>query len=201
LFEAGGLNKGLNKSRVCPLLLDLDVKELDSPLKEFNLTGPDKENMLALCKMINRQNTGNTFTEPHLEKFFNKFWPDFDSRFAALLKKHGESKPPEKKGVPEMVEQILETVQALLRASQSKSLPPGLLGSGCLPYLVVTEPSAQMPAGGYTVHSVEPKLMPPNVRFSSDELSKMLAQSLEWLKAVNPEPSEPEQPSSKPPGA
>src|ERR1035441_9789565 len=50
LFEAGGLNKGLDKTRVCPLLLDLEDKELDPPLKAFNATKPNKNYMLTLGK-------------------------------------------------------------------------------------------------------------------------------------------------------
>jgi hypothetical protein len=118
LFEAGGLNKGLGKSRVCPLLLDLEDKELDPPLNQFHTTKPNKKDMRALCHAINGQNAEHAYNEQQLDKFFDAFWPKFDSEFTALLNKHGESKPPEKKPMTEMVEQILETVQALLRASQ-----------------------------------------------------------------------------------
>src|ERR1035438_3430724 len=52
-------NRLLDKSRVCPLLLDLEEKELDPPLKAFNATKPNKKDMLTLCKTINRQNIGN----------------------------------------------------------------------------------------------------------------------------------------------
>jgi len=42
LFEAGALSKGLTKARVCPLLIDLQPKDIQPPLSLFNLTLPDK---------------------------------------------------------------------------------------------------------------------------------------------------------------
>lgn len=119
LFEAGGLNKGLDKSRVCPLLLDLEDRELDAPLNQFHTTKPNKKDMLALCTMINQRNTGQVHSAQQLKKFFDTFWPEFEKGFTTLLKKHRASKPPAQKETPEMLEQILETVQALLRAMQS----------------------------------------------------------------------------------
>jgi hypothetical protein len=190
LFEAGGLNKGLNKSRVCPLLLDLDAKELDLPLKAFNAATPDRENMWALCKTINRQNAEKTFPEPHLEEFFNKFWPDFDSKFTALLKKHGGATPPKQKGVQEIVEQILETVQALLTASQTSP--------------VIVRPALASPGG--------PSYPPFIPQIPSGELSKEQQNILEYARLFGPDfyssvkPPEPklspgEKPPSKPPAA
>jgi hypothetical protein len=200
LFEAGGLNKSFaDKSRVCPLLLDFDAKELESPLKDFNAAKPDKDDMLALCRMINRQNKVNPNTEDRLETFFDRFWTDFLNRFTALMAKHDRSQPSKPKPIQETLEKILETVEALLRHSQSRSLPPGFIPSGSSPYVVFAEPSSQMPAGGYKIVAMEHKLTPPNVGLSQADINKALAQALEWRKAITPEPSEPEQPSSKPP--
>lgn len=151
LFEAGGLNKGLaDKSRVCPLLLDLDVRELESPLKEFNAARPDKEHMLALCKMINRQNKVNPLSDGRVETFFDKFWDDFEKKFKALLETQGHSLPPKKKAVPEMVEEILETVQALLRASQEKKAWPSFYGAAPeAPYPFLTTSGSVTPNAAY----------------------------------------------------
>src|SRR5438045_597701 len=53
LFEAGGLSKGLTKSRVCPLLIDLQPQDLQPPLSLFNLTLPEREDIWKLVKTIN----------------------------------------------------------------------------------------------------------------------------------------------------
>ncbi len=209
LFEAGGLSKGLDKSRVCPLLIDLDDKELDPPLKAFHATKPSKEDMLALCKTINRQNKGNVFPDPQLEKFFRRFWRDFESKFTVLLKKHGKSKPPKKKEVPETVEQILEIVTVLLRASQSGPalLPifppsryaalgyldyPGNLPSGVYPPFVPEPFAAQLPKG------LAPAPPATGLQVKLDELlGKVVKPAM--AKGQKPESSKTETPPNKPP--
>jgi TIR domain len=55
LFEAGALSKGLTKSRVCPLLIDLVHSDLRPPLSQFNGTLPTKGDLLKLVKTINGQ--------------------------------------------------------------------------------------------------------------------------------------------------
>jgi hypothetical protein len=157
-------------------MLDFDDKELESPLKDFNATKPDKDDMLALCRMINRQNKVNPNSEDRLEMFFDRFWTDFLNGFTALMAKHERSKPSKPKPIQETLEKILETVEALLRNSQSKWHTPGFMPSVSVPHLTQ-----------------------PNVGISQEALRKALAQAFEWPKAINPEPSEPEQPSSKPP--
>src|SRR5438034_8376303 len=53
LFEAGALSKGLTKARVCPILIDLQPKDLEPPLSHFNLTVPTKEDIWKLIMTIN----------------------------------------------------------------------------------------------------------------------------------------------------
>lgn len=120
LFETGALNKGLTKSRVCPLLLNLSDKELEAPLKEFNNAKPDKEDMLKLCMMINGFNKSPA-TEARLKEYFQAFWPRLESKLKELMESDSESVPPKKREMPEMLEEVLETVRALLRITRSGS--------------------------------------------------------------------------------
>src|ERR1700687_1036205 len=53
LFEAGALSKGQTKARVCPLLIDIQKRDLEPPLSHFNLTIPEHDDMLKLVKAIN----------------------------------------------------------------------------------------------------------------------------------------------------
>lgn len=50
LFEAGALNKGLSSNRVCPILADLEPKDVDEPLSKFQLTKMLKDAMFKLLK-------------------------------------------------------------------------------------------------------------------------------------------------------
>ena len=206
LFEAGALNKGLDKSRVCPLLLDLEDKELDPPLKAFNATKPNKKDMLTLCKTINRQNIGNVFPEPQLERFFNKFWRDFELKYAAIMKKHRKSKPPKKPEAPEMLEKILETVQALLTASQTS---PGLARRDPdSPLWIKLDDRAANNASSQAGGPNYPQFIP---QIPSGELSQEQQNILDYVRSFGPsrvlsvaKPPEPklspgEKPPSKPP--
>ena len=199
LFEAGGLNKSFaDKSRVCPLLLDFDAKELESPLKDFNATKPDKDDMLALCRMINRQNKVNPNPENRLETFFNRFWTDFLNKFAALMAKNERSQPSKPKPIHEMLEKILEAVEALLRKSQSKSLPPGFFPSSSMatPYYVVTDLGTQAPQPAHASKGLVPPISPLDLEKIIDA---WWAQRVAENNALEPNPAETEQPSSKPP--
>jgi hypothetical protein len=73
LFEAGALSKGLTKARVCPLLIDMKTQDVQPPLSQFNLTQPQKEDMLKLAKTINAADPDNALPESRLEKAFGTF--------------------------------------------------------------------------------------------------------------------------------
>jgi hypothetical protein len=45
LFEAGALSKNLDKSRVCPILFDLDPADITGPLVQFQLTQFNKDDI------------------------------------------------------------------------------------------------------------------------------------------------------------
>ena len=53
LFEAGALAKGLSTSRVCTFLIDLEPKDIEDPLAQFNHTFPTKESVLSLVRTLN----------------------------------------------------------------------------------------------------------------------------------------------------
>src|SRR5256885_2321866 len=88
LFEAGALSKGLTKSRVCPMLIDLQREDVQLPLSIFNLTLPDKTDMLKLLKTINSADPENALSVERLEKALEQRWPDFEAKFQAILTKH-----------------------------------------------------------------------------------------------------------------
>jgi hypothetical protein len=115
LFEAGALAKGLTKNRVCPLCIDILPMKLTPPLSAFNATLPNKTDMLKLVKTINSQNTEHRLVEDKLEKAFERWWPDFESKLDKIKKAH---KPPAasiSRPDAEVLEEVLETVRAVQR--------------------------------------------------------------------------------------
>lgn len=81
LFEAGALAKGLSTSRVCTLLVDLEPKDIEDPLAQFNHTFPTSESVLGLVKTLNSTLATNALDNRILEQVFDTYWPQFEERF------------------------------------------------------------------------------------------------------------------------
>ena len=90
LFEAGGLFKGLPEARVCPLLIDLERKDLEQPLARFQDTMPNKEDMGKLLTTINNADAEKALSKERLQNSFNRMWPEFEKHLQELLRRHAE---------------------------------------------------------------------------------------------------------------
>ncbi len=77
LFESGALSKGLNESRVFTVLVDLQVRDIDSgsPLKHLNHTTLDQSGVFKLLKSINKCLDNAQVQDTVLEMSFNALWP------------------------------------------------------------------------------------------------------------------------------
>lgn len=113
LFEAGALAKGLSTSRVCTLLVDLEPKDIEDPLAQFNHTFPNRESVLGLVKTLNSTLASNGLDNRILEQVFDTYWPQFESRFATILGST-EAQPPSKPRPKEdVIGEILENTRML----------------------------------------------------------------------------------------
>ena len=113
LFEAGALAKGLSTARVCTLLIDLEPKDIEDPLAQFNHTFPTKESVLGLVRTLNGTLGSASLDIRILEQVFNTYWPQFESRFKEILattESIGPSKPRPKEDV---LGEILENTRVL----------------------------------------------------------------------------------------
>lgn len=80
LFEAGAISKKLERSRVSPLLIDLSPSDLEGPLVQFQATTISKLDMFKLLKAINKVLGDKQLSDNQLERFFEKWWPDFETK-------------------------------------------------------------------------------------------------------------------------
>lgn len=113
LFEAGALAKGLSTSRVCTLLVDLEPKDIEDPLAQFNHTFPTRESVLGLVKTLNSTLASNGLDNRILEQVFDTYWPQFESSFADILSTT-EAQPPSKPRPKEdVLGEILENTRML----------------------------------------------------------------------------------------
>lgn len=113
LFEAGALAKGLSTSRVCTLLVDLEPKDIEDPLAQFNHTFPTHESVLGLVKTLNSTLGTSGLDNRILEQVFSTYWPQFEERFAYILA-NTEAQPPSKPRAKEdVLGEILENTRML----------------------------------------------------------------------------------------
>jgi hypothetical protein len=72
--------KGLGKSRVATILLDIDYPELHQPLNQFNGLRLNRLGAWHLVKSFNRL-SDRPIKDQVLERTFDKFWPDLDNAY------------------------------------------------------------------------------------------------------------------------
>lgn len=113
MFEAGALAKGLSTSRVCTLLIDLEPKDIEDPLAQFNHTFPIKDSILGLVKTLNSALGNNGLDNRILEQVFDTYWPQFENRFAEILKSTESQTPSKPRPKEDVLGEILENTRML----------------------------------------------------------------------------------------
>lgn len=83
LFEAGALSKAFSSAGVCPLLVDLDFRDLSGPLSQFQAKKIDKESILELVETINGRGTSPVPSQ-RLVTLYDALWPKFEDEVARL---------------------------------------------------------------------------------------------------------------------
>lgn len=113
LFEAGALAKGLSTSRVCTLLIDLESKDIEDPLAQFNHTFPTRESVLGLVKTLNSTLGVNSLDNRILEQVFTTYWPQFEDRFNTILSETESQIPSKPRAKEDVLGEILENTRTL----------------------------------------------------------------------------------------
>lgn len=113
LFEAGALAKGLSTSRVCTFLIDLESKDIEDPLAQFNHTFPTSESVLGLVKTLNSTLSSNGLDSRVLEQVFKTYWPQFEEKFKAVLASTDSPAPSKPRPKEDMLGEILENTRMM----------------------------------------------------------------------------------------
>ncbi len=129
-FEAGAIAKTL-ESRVSALMVDIKTSEIQGPLKRYQATKLEKEDMWQLVSDINKA-TDIPLSSDVLESTFTAIW---DSMYGAIKNDIDNYTPKKENGSgisdgkikgAEVVEEILQLVrkQNVLLSSPEQLLPP-----------------------------------------------------------------------------
>lgn len=122
LFESGALSKGLTDNRICTVLVDLNVRDIDqdSPFRQVNHTSLIKQSILDLVRTINKSVEAGHILEGRLEQTFNGMWPNLeDSLKEALVGDPAPMEPGRKD--KDVLNDILENVLSINRKVSSPS--------------------------------------------------------------------------------
>lgn len=113
LFEAGALAKGLSTARVCTLLVDLEPKDIEDPLAQFNHTMPTRDSMFGLVRTLNASLGAAGLDVRVLDQVFSTYWPQFDEKFRAALAATETAHPSKPRPKEDVLGEILENTRML----------------------------------------------------------------------------------------
>jgi hypothetical protein len=114
LFEAGALSKGLKENRICTVLVDLHVRDVEagSPLLNLNHTEMNKKNILALIKTINKTMELGNVQDKHLEFAFDSMWPTLEKNLQDIETRLPQTEPKERQD-NDVLNDILNSVLSI----------------------------------------------------------------------------------------
>lgn len=119
-FEAGALSKTPEASRVIPYLFQMRPSDVKGPLSDFQGavyergSAKNKEEFRKLLVALNSSQSPPATPEAVLNATFEKMWPDFSPKLDALAADadgRPEGPTPEAAALPEVLEEVLQTVR------------------------------------------------------------------------------------------
>jgi uncharacterized protein YjbI with pentapeptide repeats len=84
MFEAGALSKNVGKSKVVPILLDLELSDISGPLMQFQCAKFEQSDVRRILRMLNSELGDRSLTDDVLESVFSMWWPSLKQDFAQL---------------------------------------------------------------------------------------------------------------------
>ena len=120
-YEAGGLRKGLGKSRVVPLLIDLDKPtDLEQPLGAFQTANCDKDGIRKLLESINEGIGEGKLESERLERSFDIHWKSLSE----VVEKHKKDYEVEEESEPSRTsDDKIDELLGLTRQIHQKQTP------------------------------------------------------------------------------
>jgi hypothetical protein len=92
MFEAGSLSNKLDKSRVCPVLFEIENTDLTGPLATFQTTRFIKDDIRKLMGTVNDLCGDNKLSDRVFSDTFEMFWPTLDKDIYAIITLDKETK-------------------------------------------------------------------------------------------------------------
>ena len=118
MFESGAISNA-KLSRVCPLLFQVDLVQLQGPLTQFQATPYSEDEVKKLVLSIN-ESLDNPLSDAQLLRTFSRCWPELNELVGQALSSHNEDEKPAERTMQDMIEEILTTVRSVVGSSLDK---------------------------------------------------------------------------------
>lgn len=148
LFEAGALSKSLDKSYVCPVLFGINNTDLAGPLKQFQTTEFEKNDIYRLLGVINSRIDKHKLPPKTFDTVFEKWWPDLEQRINQIL---GELSEPDEpiRSERELLEEILQLSRRMTSRHAVRQNLPRFVIQDLLSNYIALHDSQVAEIGGY----------------------------------------------------
>lgn len=110
LFEAGALAKSMQGSKLIPLLLDLEHRDITGPLAQFQAKKTDKVGLHEVINSINLT-TNHAVPEARAKQLFEALWPEFEKKVEAIPNETTATKHTRPQH--EVLEELVSSVRSL----------------------------------------------------------------------------------------
>lgn len=110
LFEAGALAKSMQGSRVIPLLLGLEFRDITGPLAQFQAKKIERAGLLEVVQSLN-QSSPNPVPESRVNQLFGALWPELEKKVSTIPAPASTAKHARPQ--PEILEELVASVRTL----------------------------------------------------------------------------------------
>jgi hypothetical protein len=94
-------------------LIDLEPRDIEDPLAQFNHTLPTRESIHALVKTLNNALGATGLDMRVLDQVFETYWQQFSDRFSAILEETISTEPTKPRPKEDMLGEILENTRLM----------------------------------------------------------------------------------------
>ena len=114
-FESGAISNKFSKGKVSSLLIGLEPDEVVGPLRNFQHTLVQKEDIRRLVGDINEnQSDGNKLNKEHLDSSFEKWYPDLEKELQQITENSEESEGYSQKEMLSEIHEISRSQYSIL---------------------------------------------------------------------------------------
>jgi hypothetical protein len=110
LFEAGALAKSMQGSKVIPLLLDLEIRDITGPLAQFQAKKVEKSGINEVIQSLN-ETSNHAVPDARAKQLFDALWPEFEKKVEAIPEQATTAKHTRPQS--EILEELVTGVRSL----------------------------------------------------------------------------------------